>query len=547
VTEAPAQPSLQQALERWSDLLGPEHVDQSAPKLAAAETATFHTEHRIPAILRPADREQVQACLRIANECRVPLYPISSGKNWGYGSRVPPRDGCVLLELGRLNRIVDFSEDLAYVTVEPGVTQAQLFRFLRGRHSRLWMDSTGSSPDCSLIGNIMERGFGHTPYGDHFAHVCGLEVVLPSGDIVHSGPAAFPNAQTAALNRWGLGPSLDGLFSQSNLGVVTRMSIWLMPQPDCFEAFFYRCEDPSGLPALIDRLRDLRLRDILRSSIHIANDYKVLNGIQQYPWEPTGGRTPLSPELMRRFRKELTFGYWNASGGLYGTRAQVAEAKRLLKRALASKRGKLRFLDEQKLRLARRFAKAASVLMHWDITRTIELVEPVLGLMRGIPTRQSLASAYWRKRMPVPADPDPDRDRCGLLWFAPVAPARGREVQALTDLASETLLTAGFEPMISLTLLTPRSVYAVISITYDRDLTGEDDRAMACYAELSSRCLAAGYVPYRLGIQSMREVCGLSDAALVLASLKRTLDPNGILAPGRYEPPQNTNAAVTFR
>jgi hypothetical protein len=44
-------------------------------------------------------------------------YPISRGKNWGYGSRVPARDGCVLLDLGRMNRIVGFSEKLAYVTV----------------------------------------------------------------------------------------------------------------------------------------------------------------------------------------------------------------------------------------------------------------------------------------------------------------------------------------------------------------------------------------------------------------------------------------------
>ena len=526
---------LEQALERWSRIVGLEHVIRASAELAAAETATFATAHRIPAILRPGDRGQVRACLRVANECRVPVYPISSGKNWGYGSRVPPRDGCVLLDLGRLNRILDFNEELAYVTIEPGVTQTQLFAFLRGRNSRLWMDATGSSPDCSVIGNVMERGFGHTPYGDHFSHVCGFEVVLPSGELLHTGPATFANARTAAVNRWGLGPSLDGLFSQSNLGIVTRLTVWLMPQPDCFEAFFYRCEDPAGLPALIDCLRDLRLRDILRSSIHIGNDYKVLNGIQQYPWEATGGRTPLSPGLMGRFRKQLAFGYWNASGGLYGTRAQVSEAKRLLARVLASNRGKLRFLNEKKLGLARRFAKPASLLMRWDIRCTIELVEPVLGLMRGVPTRQSLGSAYWRKRTPVPAEADPDRDRCGLLWFAPVAPAQGREVQALADLAIRTLLACGFEPMISLTLLTPRSVYAVISITYDRDVSGEDERAMACYGELSRKCLAAGYVPYRLGIQSMKEVCGASDAAGWLAALKQAVDPNGILAPARYE------------
>jgi 4-cresol dehydrogenase (hydroxylating) len=318
--------------------------------------------------------------------------------------------------------------------------------------------------------------------------------------------------------------------------VVTRMTLWLMPEPECFEAFFFRCKDSAELPRLIDALQQLRLRDILRSSIHIANDYKVLNGLQQYPWQETGGRTPLPPEQMAHFRKRLTFGYWNASGGLYGTRRQVSEAKRLLRLALRKSPGKLRFLSESKLRVARRFAKVFSLLMRWDVTRTIEIVEPVVGLMRGVPTSQTLGSVYWRKRMPVPAQPDPDRDACGLLWYAPVAPASGKEVARLAEVATNTLLRAGFEPMISLTMLTPRTVHAVISITYDREIRGEDERAMNCYFALAERCTAAGYHPYRLGIHAMQQSLTPTESyAAVLARLKAALDPNAVLAPGRYE------------
>lgn len=523
------------ALDRWAEVLGSEYVSRDPPVLAGAETATFPTTQRIPALLRPRDRPQVQECLRIANHFGIPLYPISSGKNWGYGSRVPPADGCALLDLGRLTRILDFNEELAYVTLEPGVTQQQLYGFLKQRGSKLWMDATGSSPHCSLIGNVMERGFGHTPYGDHFAHVAGLEVVLPSGEVIQTGSARWHGSTTAAVSRWGLGPSLDGLFSQSNLGVVTRMTVWLMPEPECFEAFFFRSEDPAGLPGLIDALRPLRLREILRSSVHIANDYKVLNGLQQYPWEETGGRTPLPPERMAHFRKRLTFGYWNASGGLYGTPSQVSEAKRLLRLALRKQNGRLRFLSERTLRLARRFAKPFSLLTRWDVTRTIEIVEPVVGLMRGVPTSQTLASVYWRKRRPVPANPEPDSDGCGLLWYAPMAPASGQHVAKLTALATDTLLASGFEPMISLTMLTPRTVYAVISITYDREVPGEDERAMHCYFDLARHCTEAGYHPYRLGIQAMPAAIEAERDPAVLARFKASLDPNGVLAPGRYE------------
>ena len=525
---------LSRAIEEWSGIVGADHVITERSALGAAETATFATAARVPLILRPADRQQVQACLRIANANRVPVYPISTGRNWGYGSRVPAADGSALLDLGRMNRIVDFNEDLAYVTVEPGVTQQQLFDFLRANHSRLWMDATGARPDSSLIGNTMERGFGHTPYGDHFAHVCGFEVVLPDGECIETGFSRFAQTSTGPLYRWGLGPTLDGLFTQSNFGIVTRMSIWLMPAPEHFEAFFFRCDDDSGLGALLDALRRLRLSGTLRSAAHIGNDYKVLNGIGQYPWELTGGTTPLRPEQMAGLREKLRFGAWNGSGGLYGTRAQVREAKRLMRRELQGKVAKLEFLGERKLELARRFARPYGLVTGWDISAALDLVRPVFSLLKGAPTAAPMATTYWRKRTPPPADLDPDRDRCGLLWCAPVAPLEARHGERLTRLSIDTLLAHGFEPMLSLSLVTDRALTCVVSICYDRDVPGEDDRAMQCYRELLDRLTASGYHSYRLGIQSSAEMADKDAYAALLATLKRALDPNGILAPGRY-------------
>jgi len=522
------------ALLEWSDVVGPGNVITEGASLRTAETATFATNHTVPAIVRPATRSELQECMRIASRRRVPVYPISGGRNWGYGSRVPAADGCVVMDLGRMNRILDFSEALAYVTVEPGVTQAQLFAFLQERGSRLWMDATGASPHCSLIGNAVERGFGHTPYADHFGHSCGLEVVLPGGETIETGFARFSGAKAAPLYRWGVGPSLDGLFSQSNLGIVTRMTLWLMPAPEYFQAYYFRCDKDQDLAAIIDELRPLRLSGTIRSASHIANDYKVLSALQQYPWQETGGRTPLAPGLMERFRRELKIGPWNGSGALYGTRRQVREARRLLRRALAGSARSLQFLDDRTLQWASRFARPYQSITGWNLERTLAVLKPVYGLMKGIPTDHPLASTYWRKRTPPPSQMDPDRDGCGLLWCSPVAPNHGEHARRLTSLASEIVLQHSFEPCISLTVITERALACIISITYDRDVPGEDHRALACNRELLARMSQHGYHSYRLNVGSMSAMGSAGSYAGLLSAIKRAIDPEGVLAPGRY-------------
>jgi 4-cresol dehydrogenase (hydroxylating) len=524
----------EEALTEWSATLGSENVITEAPRLRAAETGTFASRHRIPAIIRPGGRQEVQECLRIANRHDTPVYPVSSGRNWGYGSRMPPADGCVLMDLGRMNRIVDFSERLAYVIVEPGVTQAQLFAFLEERGSKLWMDATGASPHCSLIGNTVERGFGHTPYGDHFAHVCGLEVVLPTGEFVETGFARFPSAQAAPVYNWGVGPALDGLFSQSNYGIVTRMTVWLMPRPEYFQAYYFRCEEAHDLQGAIDALRPLRLDGTIRSASHIANDYKVVSALRQYPWAETGGRTPLDGAVMTQLRRELKIGAWNGSGALYGTRRQAAEARRLLRKALRGKAQRLQFLDDGKLRLASLFATPYRWISGWDLERTLAVLKPVYGLMKGIPTEHPLASTYWRKPAAPPADMDPDRDGCGLLWCSPVAPNDGAAASHLTQLASARVLAHGFEPAISLTMISGRALACIISLAYDRGIAGEDERAKACYRHLVSELAHYGYYSYRLPIGMMAGMGESGPYTDLLDGIKHAVDPRGILAPGRY-------------
>ena len=156
--------------------------------------------------------EEVQECLRVANRFQVPIISGQPGEKLGIGFPGPARDNCVLLELDRLNRILEFDETLAYITVEPGVTFRQASHFLRSKETNLFLSVIGGHREASLIGNALERGDGVGPYGEQSSHACALEVVLPDGECVHTGFDRFGNRKSAGSAAGGWAPRWTGCF-----------------------------------------------------------------------------------------------------------------------------------------------------------------------------------------------------------------------------------------------------------------------------------------------------------------------------------------------
>ncbi|NHN39889.1 FAD-binding oxidoreductase [Pseudomaricurvus alcaniphilus] len=196
--------------------------------------ATF--EDRSPsAAVAPASVDEVQSIVRVANKYEIPLYTISTGKNLGYGGAAPNQSGSVVLDLKRMNKIIEVNESNAYAIVEPGVSYFDLYNYIQERGLKLWLDVADPGWG-SVMGNALDHGVGHTAsrFRNHFDSHCGLEVVLPNGEAVRTGMGAMPGSKTWAQFKMGMGPVLDGIFSQSNFGVVTKMGIWLMPQPEAF-------------------------------------------------------------------------------------------------------------------------------------------------------------------------------------------------------------------------------------------------------------------------------------------------------------------------
>lgn len=527
------------ALSAWRQLLAEEQIVTDAASLSDAETATFAYDSKVLAILYP-EKEQLAACLQIARQYQQKLYTISSGKNWGYGSKVPVSTDSVILNLSRLKRITNYDNKNGVVTVEAGVTQAELAAYLKQQGDHHWMDCTGSSASCSVVGNTVERGFGHTAYGEHVKHVCGLEVMLIDGQIIRTGLHRFGHAKAAGVYQPGVGPALDGLFFQSNLGIVLSATLWLMPKPESFLAFYISTEQDM-LEDIVDGLSELKRRGYLTSLPHIANPFRVLPGLQQYPAEDAAQRVyPLAPQRLAQLRNHWQVGVWNVSGALYGTREQVKLAKSALKKQFGKYSStQLNFISDSLLDAIEKYQWLLSKLLRRDMARVLAVLKPVHLMMKGQPSDNFLASAYWR----MPELPDKefrlDQDGVGLIWCAVVAPAEGGHARAIEKIVTQTLTSFGFEGGITFTLLSERCLDAVISISFNRrseDGIDWDQRAISCRSELYKNLLQDGYFPYRLDISMMPFLTGYSCSQYdqLLSNIKNLFDKDHLLSPGRY-------------
>ena len=130
-----------------------EHIemyrDTSSPLTALGEQA-------IPsAAVAPENVEGVQGVLRVANDYQIPIWIISTGKNYSYGGPDAIVNGSVILDLKRMNRILEINEEQAYALVEPGVSQYDLWLEIQRR----WMRHRESARG----GPAHRRGTRHAP------------------------------------------------------------------------------------------------------------------------------------------------------------------------------------------------------------------------------------------------------------------------------------------------------------------------------------------------------------------------------------------------
>lgn len=398
------------------------------------------------------------------------------------------------------------------------------------------------------MGNILERGVGMGRLGDHFGNVIGMEIVLPSGELLRTGilrvaasSSGIDTTQIAPYS-WGVGPYLDGIFSQSNFGICTALALRLDPIQEAAEACYCLSPDEDALAAIVEVVRELSFAGVLSGSANIISRNRVIAARMQYPWQETNGKTPLSKDLSRCLGTRFAIPAWTTMLFLEGKCGLVRAQKRELKRSLSNITSEQRFFSERSIR---RLEQLDTLLkkLHLPGLKKVASIRSTFDLMKGVPNEMSLRAPYWRNRsVPLPAkDFDPLRDGCGLLWIAPVLPAIGKTVAAFDTWLEAFLNRFGFDNAPNyLSMQQGRTIISTIPLLYDKGTKVECERAESCYHELIAACISHGFPPYRLGVQSLPEFIDKNDPYWkIIDDLKQSLDPDGVLAEGHYAPRGN--------
>lgn len=502
-----SQAQFDRALDALAAIVGADNVlrdgaalaDYDDPFTPTADPRAFAAS----AAVLPMGVDEIRAILRVANDARLPLWTVSTGRNFAYGGAAPRLSGSVVLDLHRMNRVLEVDDALAYALVEPGVSYYDLYAYLRGHGHRLWVDPP-SAGWGSVVGNALERGFGFTPYGDHAAMQCGMEVVLANGDVVRTGMGGIDTGTAWQLYRPGYGPSFDPLFMQSNYGIVTKLGIWLMPAPAAYLLGEIQFEREDDLGVLVDTLRTLQLDGTIRNLAVIEGAIRRAASIgPRARWYDGAG--PMPEAAVAALQRDLGIGRWNLHFALYGDPEVIGVQRRLVERAFAQVKG-ARFAAKQ---------YSGDAVPEGGGDRNLA----------GVPGMTAFRMLDWLSGAGAHVD------------FSPLCPATGRDALRQYSLVKARAAEYGFDYYGGFTAA-GRHLHHIFAAIFARDNSDDAQRAGDLLRALMSDARAAGYGMYRSHLLYMDYAAAqysFNDGALLrlAETVKDALDPQGVLSPGK--------------
>ena len=491
------------AVGELAEIVGCEHVVVDPERLAPYRKVYIPVPEESVApsgALMPSSVSEIQRILAVCNRHKVPLWSISTGRNIGMGSAAPATRGQMILDLGRMNRIIEVDTELGSALIEPGVTYLDIKNYLDKHGLPFWVDAPSPGPIVSPIGNTLERGHGYSLYQDHVAKFSGMEIVLANGDVIRTGFGPLPNCKSWQAFRTGYGPYIDGLFTQSNFGIVTKMGIWLVPVPEGAKSFVVYYDRREDLPQAVDTFRRLRLNRTITVAGSILSGLALL-GFNAPRRTFYSGSGAIPRPQVDALLKERGLPQWRVGGVVFGDEDETAIKLRKIRKA-------------------------------FEETGPAEVLIQGRG---GIPSwgEGDLASATGKLSL--------EAFRIlnfigggGVIWHMPVTAAKGAYVEQLTAMSEDILRRFGFD-YLAMNWCYGREMHQTTGIFFDRTDRAQMRAAYDCYDVLMQETSKAGFGNYRCSTHYMDKAAELLGPELRAfnRSIKRAIDPNGILAPGK--------------
>jgi len=479
------------------------------------------------------------------------IYPISTGKNWGYGTSQPSGTSkhIILLDLSQLTDISFFDGELGLITLEPGVTQQQLSDYLISLGDEYMVPVTGAGPDCSILANALERGYGITPYTDHFSAINNIQGYWGNGKPYQSALSELDQSKEKLVDKtfkWGLGPYLDGLFTQSNFGIVSRVTLRLAKKKPAFTSFFVQVDDDNLLEDIVPLIRKV-LQDYegIVGSINLMDQRRILSMFAKNPHGGAQHQIMEETDIIK-LAKAQQAPYWTIVGSIYGSNNVVKAVKseinvifkQLPCKRIYSNSPSIVIANKVIHSLPRWLIKAFPVLA--TISEQLDSFNKGKEIMLGKPNKVALKLAYWRHKDADSFDKNtlsPGQDGCGLLWYAPLITMRANKMREFVEFIRQTCPKFNIEPFITFTNLKHDCVDSTIPIVFDLNNPQAVQDAHNCLKALVEEGLKKGFVPYRLNIDQQQWLLNKdSDFWRTVNQIKSSLDPHNILSQGRYNP-----------
>ncbi len=216
-------------------------------------------------VVRVTSAEQVAEIFRLAQQERVPVTPRGAG--YGLSGGAVPVHGGIVLSTEKMNRILESDKENLMVTVEPGVITGDIHRAVEAE-GLFYPPDPASLDSCSIGGNVAEGAGGPraVKYGVTRHYVCGMEAVLPSGEIITCGGKLVKNVTGYDLIQLLIG-------SEGTLAVVTKIILRLLPLPKVQVDLLVPYEN---LQAAADTVSDIIAHRILPTTIEFMERDSLL-------------------------------------------------------------------------------------------------------------------------------------------------------------------------------------------------------------------------------------------------------------------------------